>query len=834
MSKKITFICELANGVHARPASHIERVCKPFNSSIQWHNLRTDIKVDAKSVLSLISSNTLTGDECHLIIDGQDEEQAFTILTKFVEQELPFCDEQLAVTDSDASLLPLPRSLANLQPDVIRAKAVCGGVAQGKLQQIAHIDIYAINDFPPAQSDQDELKLVKTALKTVKNLITLQISCAQDTSKDILSAHEAILDDPAFLAQLEISIQQGDSAGQAIIHTAQFFSEQLALSGSEYLKERELDIRDICLQLLQQIYGDSKFPNQIVLTEPTICMADELTPSQFLELDKKYLTGLLLQRGGTTSHTVILARSFNIPTLVGVNIDHLQPYQGQVVQIDGNLGLVAFKLTTAVRRYYQLEEQLQSALLAKQQHFLDVAGRTKDDIKLEIAANIAHPIEAAAAFNSGAEAIGLFRTEMLYMDRHKAPTEDELYNTFCQAIDAAGQRSIIIRTFDIGGDKPVNYLNIPAENNPFLGYRAVRIYQEYLTLFRTQLRAILRASAHGKVKIMIPMISSMEEVLWVKEELADIKQQLRENKLPFDEKIPLGIMLEVPSVIFIIDQCCEEIDFFSVGSNDLTQYLLAVDRDNAKVSKHYNSLNPAFLRALDHIVKTVHHYGKWIGICGELAAKGSVLPLLVGLGFDELSMSAPTILSTKARLAKLDKMQCRLLLNQAISYRTSLEVEHLLAQFRMNQGDVALLSQECITLNPDWQSKEEVIKGMTDKLLINERCRYPRKLEDDLWNREDIFSTALGHGFAIPHTKSEHIEQSTISVAKLAADIKWGEEQVNLVIMLTLNKHSAGDQHMRIFSKLARKIMHETFRMMLQNATSEQQLAEILTHELEL
>lgn len=534
-------------------------------------------------------------------------------------------------------------------------------------------------------------------------------------------------------------------------------------------------------------------------------MADELTPSQFLELDKNHLKGLLLKSGGTTSHTVILARSFNIPTLVGVDIDALTPWQQQTIYIDGNAGAIVVEPGEAVARYYQQEARVQDALREQQRVWLTQQARTADGIRIEIAANIAHSVEAQAAFGNGAEGVGLFRTEMLYMDRTSAPGESELYNIFCQALESANGRSIIVRTMDIGGDKPVDYLNIPAEANPFLGYRAVRIYEEYASLFTTQLRSILRASAHGSLKIMIPMISSMEEILWVKEKLAEAKQQLRNEHIPFDEKIQLGIMLEVPSVMFIIDQCCEEIDFFSIGSNDLTQYLLAV-----------------------------HRQGKWIGLCGELGAKGSVLPLLVGLGLDELSMSAPSIPAAKARMAQLDSRECRKLLNQAMACRTSLEVEHLLAQFRMTQQDAPLVTAECITLESDWRSKEEVLKGMTDNLLLAGRCRYPRKLEADLWAREAVFSTGLGFSFAIPHSKSEHIEQSTISVARLQAPVRWGDDEAQFIIMLTLNKHAAGDQHMRIFSRLARRIMHEEFRNALVNAASADAIASLLQHELEL
>ncbi|WP_273383393.1 phosphoenolpyruvate--protein phosphotransferase [Actinobacillus porcinus] len=832
MSLQIQFICELPNGVHARPASHVEAVCKNFRANIQWFNERTQATGDAKSVLSLIGTNTIKGDICQLTIEGEDEQVAFERLQVYLEKEFPFCDEVLAEVDN--SIEPLPRSLANLNPKIIRAKAVCGGSAKGKLYLVSGVDFTKMTDFPSACSVDQEIEELQSAVKNLQKFIEMQISLTNDTSKDILSAHLAILNDSQFNQKLAENVAEKGNAGKAIVATAHYFSEQLKASNSAYLQERELDIRDICFQLLQKIYGEARFPAKKALQEDVICVAEELTPSQFLELDKKYLKGLLLKAGGTTSHTVILARSFNIPTLVGVDTQSLVYYLGQNVEIDGDLGVICYDLSDKVNRYYQLENALQINLREKQKSFLDQEGRTVDGTKVEIAANIAHPMEAQTAFSNGAESIGLFRTEMLYMDRHNEPSEDELYNTFCQALECAKNRSIIVRTFDIGGDKPVEYLNIPAENNPFLGYRAVRIYQEFLDLFRTQLKAILRASAHGNLKIMIPMISSMEEILWVKEELMAIKQQLRVEKIPFDEKIQLGIMLEVPSVMFIIDQCCEEVDFFSIGSNDLTQYLLAVDRDNSKVTKHYNSLNPAFLRGLDYIVEKVHHYGKWVGICGELGAKGSVLPLLVGLGLDELSMSSPNILSTKARLAKLNKAECRILLNKAMNCRTALEVEHLLAQFTMSQGDVPMISTDSITVNPDWQSKEEIIKGMTDKLLIAERCRYPRKLAEDIWAREDVFSTALGYGFAIPHTKSEHIEQSTISVAKLVTPVLWGEEQVNFVIMLTLNKHSAGDQHMRIFSKLARRIMHETFRNQIMNAQSAVEIEQILKTELEI
>ena len=832
MALVIDFICELPNGVHARPASQIETLCNAFASEVEWRNLRSQRRGDAKSALALVGTDTLKGDNCQLVISGGDEQAAWERLTVFINDEFPHCDAPLETTPA-TDQTPLPLSLAHLNPTLFPGKPVCAGSAGGVLTPLRSPDLNSLGELPAAEEQDVEQAKLNRGLAQLVRHIELQRLDNDGAASAVLEAHRSLATDITLRQHLLNNLLAGMSCAEAVVSTANHFCAQFSRSASAYLQERVIDVQDVCFQLLQHIYGEARFSSPGRLSQPAICVAESLTPSQFLELDKTQLKGLVLKSGGSTSHTVILARSFAIPTLVGVDIDALTPWLGQPAQIDGNSGVLVVALNDAVKRYYQQEAWLQAQLQSQQQAWLTREGCTADGIRIEVAANIAHPVEAPAAFAQGAQAIGLFRTEMLYMDRPSAPSEDELYNLYCQALDAAQGRSIIIRTMDIGGDKPVEYLAIPPENNPFLGYRAVRIYEEYQALFRTQLRAILRASAHGALKVMIPMISSMEEILWVKEQLGEVKQQLRSDHIPFDEKIPLGIMLEVPSVMFIIDQCCEEIDFFSIGSNDLTQYLLAVDRDNAKVTRHYNSLNPAFLRALDYAVQSARRLGKWIGLCGELGAKGSVLPLLVGLGLDEISMGAAAIPATKARLAQLDSRACRQLLNQAMGCRTSLEVEHLLAQFRMAQQEAPLISPQCITLDSDWRSKEEVLKAMTDNLLLAGRCRYPRKLEADLWAREAVFSTGLGFSFAIPHSKSEHIEQSTISVARLTAPVQWGEEEAQFIIMLTLNKHAAGDQHMRIFSRLARRIMHEEFRRALVDARSPQAIAALLQQEIE-
>ena len=827
----IQFLCPLPNGLHARPAWELKEQCSQWQSEITFINHRQNAKADAKSSLALIGTGTLFNDSCSLNISGSDEEQARRVLEEYIQ--VRFIDsDSVQPTQAELTAHPLPRSLSRLNPDLLYGNVLASGVGVGTLTLLQSDSLDSYRAIPASAQDSTRLE---HSLATLAEQLNQQLRERDGESKTILSAHLSLIQDDEFAGNIRrLMTEQHQGLGAAIISNMEQVCAKLSASASDYLRERVSDIRDISEQLLHITWPELKPRNKLVLEKPTILVAEDLTPSQFLSLDLKNLAGMILEKTGRTSHTLILARASAIPVLSGLPLDAIARYAGQPAVLDAQCGVLAINPNDAVSGYYQVAQTLADKRQKQQAQAAAQLAYSRDNKRIDIAANIGTALEAPGAFANGAEGVGLFRTEMLYMDRTSAPGESELYNIFCQALESANGRSIIVRTMDIGGDKPVDYLNIPAEANPFLGYRAVRIYEEYASLFTTQLRSILRASAHGSLKIMIPMISSMEEILWVKEKLAEAKQQLRNEHIPFDEKIQLGIMLEVPSVMFIIDQCCEEIDFFSIGSNDLTQYLLAVDRDNAKVTRHYNSLNPAFLRALDYAVQAVHRQGKWIGLCGELGAKGSVLPLLVGLGLDELSMSAPSIPAAKARMAQLDSRECRKLLNQAMACRTSLEVEHLLAQFRMTQQDAPLVTAECITLESDWRSKEEVLKGMTDNLLLAGRCRYPRKLEADLWAREAVFSTGLGFSFAIPHSKSEHIEQSTISVARLQAPVRWGDDEAQFIIMLTLNKHAAGDQHMRIFSRLARRIMHEEFRNALVNAASADAIASLLQHELEL
>jgi fructose-specific PTS system IIA-like component len=303
--------------------------------------------------------------------------------------------------------------------------------------------------------------------------------------------------------------------------------------------------------------------------------------------------------------------------------------------------------------------------------------------------------------------------------------------------------------------------------------------------------------------------------------------------LTFNDKVPLGIMVEIPSVTFIIDQFCKEVDFFSIGSNDMTQYLLAVDRDNANVAKLYNSLAPAFLRMINQVVQTAHQHGRWVGLCGELGADAKVLPLLIGAGLDEISMSAPKIATTKATLSKLNMADCKTLFDQACQCSTITDVQTLLDNAAATKESKALLATECIMKPACFTNKEEVIQAMVGNLGLVGRTDNIYKLEEDVWAREEVFSTGLGHGFAIPHTKSDNIRHSSISIAHLDKPIDWQSDSgdVDFIIMLTLNK-TQGDQHMRIFSSLARKLIHQSFRDRLRASKDNTEIITMLENEL--
>jgi len=836
MPEILIYTCELKDGIHARPAGHIERLCNTFAADVCWKNTRTGLEGNGKSALAIVATDSLFEDNCEITIDGEDEFDASMQLAELLEKLPSFEVTQKEDIDSISSYLP--RSLRETQLRFIQGTRISGGVTIAKpvvIQSLTFEEILARN--PVKNSDnQHDSALFLNGLTALKNEKQASLSEKNGVEHDIIQAHISIITDATFQEHVIENINNKKNAWSAIVAAAMGFCEILNRSSSKYIRERTLDVLDITTQLLTKIYGSHVLPqNSLELQEPSIILADSLTPSKFLGINKNCLAGMVLSSTGKTSHTAILARSLGIPTLTDIDFSAINFNPEQPVIIDGEPGILINAPDEKVLRYYQDEMHVQQTMQQTMLASVFEPTITTDGHHIEVAANIASLEEARTAFLNGAEGVGLFRTEMSFMDRDTPPDFFELATLYTEVVSLAGEKPVIFRTFDIGGDKPVDYLNIGEEENPFLGFRAVRTYPQYRDLFTLQLKAILTASASGVVRIMIPMIARVEEIIWCREVLESVKDEMRSAGLPFRENIELGIMLEVPSVIFAIPEIAEFADFFSVGSNDLTQYFFAADRGNTRVESVYDNYSPSFLRAMQFAVTEVHRAGKWIGICGELGANKDFLPILAGMGFDELSMSNTSIPAVKHSLKELNYSKCQQLALDISEVKTSDQVKEIIRLPDIKEiTKKPILSPEFVLFDLDASDRNEVIKKMTDNLWLHHRSDNRHKLCDDIWSREDSYPTAVGYGFAIPHTKSEYINHSTISVARLKKPVLWGDQKVETVFMLTINKSAGDNEHMKYFSTLARKLMNEEFRNEIAGSVTSKVLYKLILRTLEV
>lgn len=836
MPEILIYTCELKDGIHARPAGHIERLCNTFAADVYWKNTRTGLNGNGKSALSIVATDSLFEDNCEITIDGEDEFDASMQLAELLEKLPSF--EVTQKEDIDTASGYLPRSLRETQLRFIQGTRISGGVTIAKpvvIQSLTFEEILARN--PVKKSDKEnDTALFLNGLTALKNEKQASLSETSGVEHDIIQAHISIITDATFQDHVIEYINNNKNTWSAIVAAAMGFCEILNRSSSKYIRERTLDVLDITTQLLTKIYGSHVLPqNSLELQEPSIILADSLTPSKFLGINKNCLVGMVLSSTGKTSHTAILARSLGIPTLTDIDFSAINFNSEQPIIIDGEPGILINAPDEKVLRYYRDEMRVQQEMQKTMLTSVFEPAITTDGHHVEIAANIASLEEAKTAFLNGAEGVGLFRTEMSFMDRDTPPDFLELATLYTEVVTLAGEKPVIFRTFDIGGDKPVDYLNIGEEENPFLGFRAVRTYPQYRDLFTLQLKAILTASASGVVRIMIPMIASVEEIIWCREVLESVKDEMRSAGLPFRENIELGIMLEVPSVIFAIPEIAEFADFFSVGSNDLTQYFFAADRGNTRVESVYDNYSPSFLRAMQFAVTEVHRAGKWIGICGELGANKDFLPILTGMGFDELSMSNASIPTVKHALKEFNYSKCQKLALAIVDVKTTAQVKEIIRLPDIKEiTKKPILSPEFVLFDLDACDRNEVIKKMTDNLWLHHRSDNRHKLCDDIWSREDSYPTAVGYGFAIPHTKSEYINHSTISVARLKKPVLWGDQKVETVFMLTINKSAGDNEHMKYFSTLARKLMNEEFRNEIAGSVTSQVLYKLILRTLEV
>jgi fructose-specific PTS system IIA-like component len=839
MALESKFICSLPNGVHARPASALEEVASCFSSEVILTNGRTGRTANAKSVLAIVGADIRQNDDCLLSVAGLDAAEAVATLSAFLRDEFPHCDDALPlIAQATKGAVALPSALSS--PVMVRrGTPVVKGIGRGRIVQTGGLRVPESIPLTGAQDSVAEVRRLDLSLTALTTSYERRLSHpGSRTELDLLKAHRSIARDPEFRAKLHEALRQrGRTAAGAIADTEAHFSGMLRASESALLRERALDIQDVCFQLLIQIYGKvAASAADVHLTGDSVVVAETLTAGQLLALDHGLLKGLVLGHAGTTSHTVILARSFGIPTLTGVIELAGTRLEGSEAVVDAELGLLVTTLTEPARRYYALEEKRLEERRVRQSRFASQPAVTSDGHRLEIAANIETTRAAARAFEAGAESIGLFRTEMLFFDRDAAPNEEEQFMEYRQVLETAGDRSVIIRTLDVGGDKPLAYLNLPREANPFLGCRAVRLYPEFEFLFRTQIRALVRASAHGQLKVMVPMISTVDEARWVKRVVAEEQARCLAKDTAFNPAMPVGAMIEVPAVAFAVDALARELDFFSIGSNDLLQYFMAVDRGNPRVGGLYNPLQPAFVQLLKHVVDRVHTHHKWIGLCGEMGGEMEILPLLVGLGLDEISVAAPAVARLKASLTDLVWKTCRQLVVSTLNCATADEVRKRLEEFA-TQRRAALLDPELIAVNADAITKAEAIKLAVDRLYVVGRTEDSRAVEEAVWRREEAYSTGFGHGFAIPHCKTGAVQANSLVMVKLSQPVAWGSidgEPVSVVILLAMRETNSTNDHMKILAKLARRIMDEQFRARLEKEADPQALYALLAEALQI
>jgi len=503
-----------------------------------------------------------------------------------------------------------------------------------------------------------------------------------EEESSIFDAHLAILEDPVFMNEIQGIIERQYKAAEVAVKEAiDHFVTMFDLLDDEYMKERALDIKDVGNRLLKHLLGAPEITLPVD-TQPYILVAKELSPSQLVHLNPSHVLGIATLIGGKTSHSAIMSRAMGIPLVCGLENNLKAPIQtGDMLIVDGDHGHVYIHPNESTIAHYCEIRTKQQHKKEQLQLLASVEAVTKDGVQINLSSNISSVKEMDMALKYGAVGVGLFRTEFLYMDRVTFPSENEQFEVYRHVAEKMGDGSVVIRTLDIGGDKHLDYFSLPEEDNPFLGYRAIRISLDRKELFKTQLSAILRASHYGHVKIMYPMISSVEEVRGANELLREAMTELDERGIPYNRDIQVGIMIEVPAAVAIADLLAEESDFFSIGTNDLVQYVLAVDRMNEQIAHMYHPYHPAILRMLRSTVEAARHAGIPVSVCGEMAGDERSIPLWIELGVHELSMSPQSLLRIKHRLLNTSAEEDRLVAKECLKMHTNTEIEQLLNDY---------------------------------------------------------------------------------------------------------------------------------------------------------
>ena len=538
---------------------------------------------------------------------------------------------------------------------VYEGKAVFEGVAIGKLS------VYKKNEETVKREKVEDVdaeiaryaEAREAAVEQLQALYEKAVKEVGEASAEIFEAHQMMVEDEDFIEAAESIIQsQSVNAEYAVAETGDNFKKMFEEMEDEYFRGRAADIKDISERIIRILQGNGNAG--IESDEPSIIVADDLAPSETVQMDKGKILSFVTVHGSANSHTSILAKTMNIPAIIGCSIPLTDEVDGKQAIVDGFEGKVYVDPEPEV---LEAKKKILAAELEKKELLEQLKGKenvTLDGQKINLYANIGNTKDLGLVLKNDAGGIGLFRSEFIYLGSEDYPTEDEQFAIYKQVAETLAGKKVIIRTLDIGADKQADYFKLPAEENPALGLRAIRICLTRPEIFKTQLRAILRASAYGKISIMFPMIISVDEVLKIKEILAEVKAELDGEGIPYDKEIETGIMIETPASVMMAEELAKEVDFFSIGTNDLTQYTLAIDRQNQSLDEFYDSHHPAILKMLKIVVDSAHKYGKWAGICGELGADLSLTKEFLAMGFDELSVSPGRILPLRKIVRETD------------------------------------------------------------------------------------------------------------------------------------------------------------------------------------
>ena len=562
--------------------------------------------------------------------------------------------------------------------------AASDGIAIAKVYTLTEPDL-TVTKVTVEDSEKEVSRLDDALAASIKDVELIKETALKNLGEEeaqVFDAHLMVLSDPELIGQVRDSITSNKVNAESALKevTDMFISIFAGMEDNPYMQERAADIRDVSKRVLAHLLG-VKIPSPATIKDEVIIVAADLTPSDTAQLNRQYVKAFVTDIGGRTSHSAIMARSLEIPAIVGTKEVTSTAKDGDIIIVDGLSGDVFLNPSEEVIAEYRAKAEAFAAQQAEWEKLKDSKTYTKDGHQVELAANIGTPKDLEGVVNNGAEGVGLYRTEFLYMDSHDMPTEEDQFEAYKAVLEGMNGKPVVVRTMDIGGDKELPYLPLPHEMNPFLGYRAIRISLNEPEMFRTQLRALLRASVYGKLRIMFPMIATLNDFRGAKALLEEEKAKLIAEGVAVSDDIQVGIMIEIPAAAVLAHQFAKEVDFFSIGTNDLIQYTMAADRMNERVSYLYQPYNPSILTLIKHVIDSAHKEGKWAGMCGEMAGDQTAVPLLVGLGLDEFSMSASSVLKTRSLISKLTLSDMQALAAKAINECATVEeVEALVAE----------------------------------------------------------------------------------------------------------------------------------------------------------